>query len=145
MFSWGNKVPLAETLGLNTLRYRENRDAFVKSCSDLSSATVARELSACSTKTIEPEAKFDFASADFQKKIVGLATASDAERSRILTNVVAKLKEEKLEVGVEGSVLCVKWTVPVAPPAPVTTPAPILVPVEAEKVAEPVADDKNKK
>ena len=139
-YLFGTKIPLVETLGRNTLKYREDRETFVKGCSDSAVKAVISELVGISTKSITPEAKFDFKDVAFQNKaqIVG---SSDDERSRIIDNVASKIKEEKLETLVEGSVLTIKWTVPVAAPPVVQTPAP------APDAAAPAvaADDKNKK
>jgi hypothetical protein len=133
MFSWGNKVPLAEALGLNTLKYREARDLFVKHYTVAVQHQVIADLATVSKSSVEPVAIFVLSGADFQKKVAGLNTASEQELARILANVDAKLKEEKLESSVEGSVLTVKWTVPVQ----TVTPAPAVV---AEKVEEKPAE-----
>jgi hypothetical protein len=141
MFGFGNKVvPLAETLGQNTLKHRESRDQVVKNLSAITYAAVVVDLKMASAASIEPEAKFDFSKDETKKKVSGFNGVSDQERSRILANVVAKLKEDKLEAEVAEATLTVRWTVPVVvQPAP----APAKVeekPAEAAKVEEKPAE-----
>jgi hypothetical protein len=141
MFSWGNKVAsLAESLGQNTLKYRESRDKLVKTLSDVVISLTGKELLEQSAKLINPEAKLNFGEEAMQKKIQGFSGASDEERARVLANVVAKLKEERLDASVEGLVLSVKWTVPVVAAPVVAAPA---VAVVAEKPAEEVSEKKS--
>lgn len=133
MFSWGNKVPLAETLGLNTLKYRETRDNFVKEASDNFHKRAICGLISESKKSTVPEAKFDFTNVAFCGQMANVAM-TDNERERVIAYVSDKLKEDKLEVSVEGVVLTVKWSVPVQSPAvpekaPEASPEPTTTPV----------------
>ena len=138
MFSWGNKiVPLAETLGLNTLKHREARDHVVKTLSVSAYGTVVNSLMVCSSSSIEPEAKFNFADAEVQKKISGLNGTSEQERSRILLNVATKLRDEKLGAEIVDATLTVRWSIPIVTQIP---SAASNVPVEAEEKS--VAENK---
>ena len=156
MFSWGNKAAspsLVETLGLNTLKYREKRDNQVKSITAHLFNAVIKDIIDISLKSIAPDASFDLSNEDLQKKVTGLNSVSVQERTRILESVAARLKEEeKLETCVSGAVLTVKWTIPVVVVpastqelAPVVVPAstpvaqesaPVFIPEQTEQVAK---------
>ena len=145
MFPWGKtKAPLAETLGLYTLKYRESRDKYVAEASNQLLSKIHFDLEAHSRSSIIPQVSFDFSNVETLKTKMGRfdAAPSEVERDRILANVVAKLKEEKLDASVERATIEVKWTVPVVVPPTVAPATTVVDATKTEVAVAPAEQDK---
>lgn len=108
----GNKVDLATATGLNTLRFRESRGTTLARYRESLYNVITKDITTHSLANSLAELHFNFVSPDFCKKVTGLADVTSQERDTLLTSLALRLKEDKFETYVDGTMLKVIWTVP---------------------------------
>ena len=118
-------VPLAETAGLNTRRFRQARAAEVARLTTLAFNFIKTDLTAFSAAHVETTNSYVFTEEPLQKAASGLNKASEEERNLVIDGVSKLVLAEKFEVETIPAGLKISWVVapePVvaAPPAPAT-------------------------